>query len=187
MNNEPLYAAGNYHVKNLIPESRQGWKDWIFSFCSMIYIRSYTAKRLAGPSKTAVSPSTATTPASLAAYLESPLLYSFPGSFNWGLSSTRDPTNPKESQLLPMHLELKKKKKLTNFRQVKPSFILIKFWRESKITLKNHVGQACESPPAHEPSVSLGLFRWSPWFKKKGIWIQLGTPRQLKWCNQIIK
>lgn len=35
---------------------------------------------LAGPSNTAVNPSTATIPASLAAYLESPLLYSFPVS-----------------------------------------------------------------------------------------------------------
>lgn len=40
----------------------------------------YTARRQAGPSKTAVIPSTATTPASLAAYLESPLLYSFPAN-----------------------------------------------------------------------------------------------------------
>ena len=40
--------------------------------------KSYTARRQAGPSKTAVIPSTVTTAASLPAYLESPLLYSFP-------------------------------------------------------------------------------------------------------------
>lgn len=44
-------------------------------------VKSYTERRLAGPSKTAVIPSTATTPASLAAYRESPLLYSFPANF----------------------------------------------------------------------------------------------------------
>lgn len=36
------------------------------------------ARRQAGPSRTAVSPSTATISEALAAYLESPLLYSFP-------------------------------------------------------------------------------------------------------------
>jgi hypothetical protein len=41
-------------------------------------VKSYTARRLAGPSRTAVNPSTVTVAASLAAYLESPLLYSFP-------------------------------------------------------------------------------------------------------------
>jgi len=39
---------------------------------------NYTAIRLAGPSKNVVSLSTITIAASLAAYLESPLLYSFP-------------------------------------------------------------------------------------------------------------
>jgi hypothetical protein len=40
-------------------------------------VKSYTARRLAGPSKAAVTPSTA----SLAAYLESPLLYYFPAKY----------------------------------------------------------------------------------------------------------
>jgi hypothetical protein len=72
----------------------------------MISIWSYTAKRLAGPSRTAVSPSTVTIPASLVAYRESPLLYSFPGSVKWELSSTCELTNPNESQLLPIRLAL---------------------------------------------------------------------------------
>lgn len=42
---------------------------------------SYAARRQAGPTRTAVMPSTATTAESLAAYLESPLLYSFPSNF----------------------------------------------------------------------------------------------------------
>lgn len=40
--------------------------------------KSYTASSDAGPSNTAVIPSTVTVAVSLATYLESPLLYSFP-------------------------------------------------------------------------------------------------------------
>lgn len=50
----------------------------VYWSCLFLLNLTYTARRLAGPSKTAVIPSTATTPASLPAYLESPLLYSFP-------------------------------------------------------------------------------------------------------------
>ena len=46
---------------------------------------SYTARRQAGPSITAVIPSTVTTAESLAAYLESPLLYSFPANLSTGM------------------------------------------------------------------------------------------------------
>lgn len=61
---------------------------------------TYTAKRLAGPSKTAVSPSIVTTPASLPAYLESALLYSFPviGS----LETFHQLKNCKKLQILTM-------------------------------------------------------------------------------------
>jgi hypothetical protein len=41
-------------------------------------VKTYTASSDAGPSNTAVIPSTVTVAVSLATYLESPLLYSFP-------------------------------------------------------------------------------------------------------------
>lgn len=50
----------------------------MYSISKFQVINSYAAKMQAGPSKTEVSPSILTIPDSLAAYRESPLLYSFP-------------------------------------------------------------------------------------------------------------
>lgn len=50
-----------------------------YSISKFQMINTYTAKMQAGPSKTEVNPSILTMPDSLAAYRESPLLYSFPG------------------------------------------------------------------------------------------------------------
>ena len=44
---------------------------------------TYRVRRQKGPSNTAVTPSIETTPESRAAYLESPLLYSFPAIFHF--------------------------------------------------------------------------------------------------------
>ena len=107
---------------------------------------SYAARREAGPSRTAVIPSTAITAESLPAYLESPLLYSF----------------PRENKLLDLrkldflkckqnfYLTEVRSKSLTDFCQVTPFLVLVELRWEDKVPLNNHMSEASESPPTYE-------------------------------------
>ena len=49
-----------------------------------------------------------------------------------------------------------KEEVLTNFSQIMSSLVLVKFWREHKITLEDQVCETSESPPAHEQSINFG-------------------------------
>ena len=115
--------------------------------------KSYTASSDAGPSSTAVIPSTVTVAGSLATYLESPLLYSFPEqrASIWSVKHHFDTQHENTAMARGVP-----EGELTDFIEVVGVFLTEESGVENEGPLDDDVGEAGERPPAHEQTVRLG-------------------------------